>query len=41
MMAVNDVKLINVSDAASQAFAAFDWSQYEGKSIRLFIQGFG
>ena len=38
---VNDVKLINITDSASQALAAFDWSEHEGKGIRLFVQGFG
>ena len=38
---MNDVKLINITDPASQALAAFDWSEHEGKGIRLFVQGFG
>jgi hypothetical protein len=38
---VSDLHLINVSASASEAFGAFDWSEHEGKGVRLFVQGFG
>jgi hypothetical protein len=38
---VNNLQLINVSDSATEAFSAFDWTEHEGKGVRLFVQGFG
>ena len=38
---VENVQLINISDSANQAFAAFDWTEHAGKGVRLFVQGFG
>ena len=31
--------LLNITDNASQAFGAFDWSAHAGKGVRLFVQG--
>ena len=36
-----DLNLIKVSDSANTAFGGFDWSENEGKGVRLFVQGFG
>jgi len=41
MESVSDLQLINISPAASEAFGAFDWTEHEGKGVRLFVQGFG
>ena len=38
---VSETKLLNISDSASEAFAAFDWSEHQGKGVRLYVQGFG
>ena len=38
---MSDLQLINVSASANEAFGAFDWSEHEGKGVRLFVQGFG
>ena len=38
---VSDLNLIAVSDTAGEAFKGFDWSEHDGKGVRLFIQGFG
>lgn len=38
---VSDSKLIQVTDAADAALAAFDFSDHEGKGVRVFLQGFG
>ena len=38
---VNNLQLISISDSASKAFGAFDWTEHEGKGVRLFVQGFG
>jgi len=38
---VSDLNLIAVSDAADEAFQGFDWTEHDGKGVRLFIQGFG
>ena len=38
---MDNLQLITVSDSANQAFGAFDWSEHEGKGVRLFVQGFG
>ncbi len=38
---VSELNLIAVSDAADEAFQGFDWTEHDGKGVRLFIQGFG
>ena len=38
---VSTVDLISVSETANTAFGGFDWSEHEGKGVRLFVQGFG
>jgi hypothetical protein len=38
---VSNVDLISISDSATAAFGAFDWTEHEGKGVRLFVQGFG
>ncbi len=38
-MSVN--QLIQVTDAASSALSAFDFSAHAGKGVRVFVQGFG
>jgi hypothetical protein len=38
---VNETQLISISDSAEVAFETFEWSEHEGKGIRLFVQGFG
>ncbi|MBU8870397.1 MAG: hypothetical protein KOO60_05955 [Gemmatimonadales bacterium] len=38
---VSNENLIAVSDSANEAFKGFDWSEHDGKGVRLFIQGFG
>jgi len=38
---VENLQLISISDSANEAFAAFDWTEHEGKGVRLFVQGFG
>lgn len=38
---VSDMNLIVVSNAADEAFQGFDWTEHDGKGVRLFIQGFG
>ncbi|PID80434.1 hypothetical protein CSB20_07505 [bacterium DOLZORAL124_64_63] len=40
-MIVSDMNLISITAEATEAFANFDWSEHEGKSVRLFVQGFG
>jgi hypothetical protein len=38
----NDVNdLITISESATEAFGAFDWTEHAGKGVRLFVQGFG
>lgn len=34
-------ELITISEMANEAFGAFDWSEHQGKGVRLFVQGFG
>jgi hypothetical protein len=41
MVAVSTSDLISISETANTAFGAFDWSEHEGKGVRLFVQGFG
>ena len=41
MVTVSNVDLISVSDSAGTAFGGFDWTEHEGKGVRLFVQGFG
>lgn len=41
MVKVSNVDLISVSESANTAFDGFDWSEHEGKGVRLFVQGFG
>ena len=41
MVALNATGLINVSATADEAFGGFDWDEYAGKGVRLFVQGFG
>jgi hypothetical protein len=41
MVIVSDLDLISVSTTAGEAFGGFDWSEHEGKGVRLFVQGFG
>ena len=38
---VSTADLISVSDTANTAFGGFDWTEHEGKGVRLFVQGFG
>ena len=38
---MSNAELISVSENASTAFGGFDWSEHEGKGVRLFVQGFG
>ena len=38
---MSNENLIAVSDSADQAFQGFDWTEHDGKGVRLFIQGFG
>ena len=33
--------LIGITPSAVEAFKDFDWSEHEGKGVRLFVQGFG
>lgn len=41
MVDVSVAELINVSATADEAFGGFDWNEYAGKGVRLFVQGFG
>ena len=41
MVAVSNTDLISISETANTAFGGFDWSEHEGKGVRLFGQGFG
>ena len=34
-------RMISITSGAAEAFAGFDWSENEGKGVRLFVQGFG
>jgi hypothetical protein len=38
---VSDTTLIQVTDAADGAFATFDFTEHQGKGVRVFLQGFG
>ena len=38
---VTDSQLIHISTSADDAFNAFDFSQFEGKSVRIYVAGFG
>ena len=38
---VSNLDLISVSESANTAFGGFDWTEHEGKGVRLFVQGFG
>jgi hypothetical protein len=38
---VSESTLIQVTDAANEAFSAFDFSAHQGKGVRVFVQGFG
>jgi len=38
---VSNLDLISLSDSANSAFGGFDWTEHEGKGVRLFVQGFG
>lgn len=38
---MSDTQLIQLTDAATGALGAFDFSTHEGKGIRVFVQGFG
>jgi hypothetical protein len=38
---VSTADLISVSNTANTAFGGFDWTEHEGKGVRLFVQGFG
>ena len=40
-MKVSNVQLVSVSDTADVAFNAFDFSEHEGKGIRVYLAGFG
>ena len=40
-MIVSETNLISITAGATEAFANFDWSEHEGKGVRLFVQGFG
>lgn len=33
--------LVKITPEATTAFGGFDWSEHEGKGVRLFVQGFG
>lgn len=33
--------LVSITAEATTAFGGFDWSEHEGKGVRLFVQGFG
>lgn len=33
--------LIGITSTAVEAFKGFDWTEHEGKGVRLFVQGFG
>jgi len=41
MVNVSNADLISVSENANTAFGGFDWTEHDGKGVRLFIQGFG
>lgn len=41
MVIVSNVDLISVSESANTAFGGFDWTEHDGKGVRLFVQGFG
>jgi hypothetical protein len=34
-------QLVSVSKSADDALNAFDFSQYDGKGVRLYVAGFG
>jgi len=38
---VSDTQLIQVTDAATSALSAFDFTAHDGKGVRVFVQGFG
>lgn len=38
---MSDTQLISVTDTADEAFNAFDFSEHEGKGIRVYLAGFG
>lgn len=38
---MNDVTLIGITPTADEAFKGFDWSEHDGKGVRLYVQGFG
>ncbi len=40
-MIVSNVNLISITASATEAFGNFDWTEHEGKGVRLFVQGFG
>jgi hypothetical protein len=40
-MTVSETQLIQLTDAASNALGAFDFSSHGSKGVRVFIQGFG
>jgi hypothetical protein len=38
---VSNVNLIGITPTADEAFKGFDWTEHEGKGVRLYVQGFG
>jgi len=38
---VSNVQLVSVTDTADVALNAFDFSEHEGKGVRLYVAGFG
>lgn len=41
MVIVSTEILIGITDTATEAFKGFDWSEHDGKGVRLYVQGFG
>jgi hypothetical protein len=38
---VTDAQLISVSEKADDALSSFDFSQHDGKGVRIYVAGFG
>jgi hypothetical protein len=38
---VSTENLIGITPSASEAFSGFDWSEHQGKGVRLYVKGFG
>ena len=38
---MSNENLLSITAEATEAFGGFDWTEHEGKGVRLFVQGFG